>query len=215
MSQFLGLAFFSSLLMVALCHAQESGPHALTFGDPRAPSVLIEYSSPTCRICSFFIKDIYPSLNKDYLKSGKIQLKVITLPYNQVDLGVSLLIHGCPDPNRLYLYLLENQEAWLHHKNPVLAARKLTQQLFGLSNRQAGALLKNERLLNALVAQRVECDKDKACKVKGLPTFKIGKLTIDGLFPWKKFKHLLEKGISQSLNPSGSALPSEQGELHG
>jgi protein-disulfide isomerase len=52
----------------------ELKPTDMVHGAATAPVTIIEYASMTCPHCAAFAKDVMPSLNKDYVETGKVKV---------------------------------------------------------------------------------------------------------------------------------------------
>ena len=47
-------------------------PDDRTLGSPKAPVVILEYAAPSCPHCAHFDMDIFPTLKKQYIDTGKV-----------------------------------------------------------------------------------------------------------------------------------------------
>src|SRR6266446_5502707 len=56
----------------------------MVHGSKDAPVTLIEYASLTCPHCAAFQKEVVPSLNKDYVETGKVKLVFREFPLDAI-----------------------------------------------------------------------------------------------------------------------------------
>jgi protein-disulfide isomerase len=99
----------------------QAGPMAIilskddrTLGSKTAPLMLVEYAAPTCPHCAHFEMDIFPSLKKDYIDTGKVFFIFRVFPLNPVDVAAEAMARCLPEDNYFqFLDLLyRNQPKW-------------------------------------------------------------------------------------------------------
>lgn len=54
-------------------------------GNPDASVTVIEYASPTCPACKYWHDTVMPTLNEDYIATGKINFIYREFPLNEID----------------------------------------------------------------------------------------------------------------------------------
>jgi protein-disulfide isomerase len=64
--------------------------HGNVLGSPTAPVQLIEYADPQCPYCAQYARDVLPTLIRDYVRPGKVQLVYRGLWFLGNDSGVAL-----------------------------------------------------------------------------------------------------------------------------
>ena len=88
-----------ALLTVKCYSADSNNSKGILFGDDNAPVKIKIFSSFTCPHCASFHLKIVSEIEKNYIKSGKVQLIFIDFPLDQAALNVSKLLH-CLDKNK-------------------------------------------------------------------------------------------------------------------
>jgi len=64
--------------------------HGNVLGSPQAPVQLIEYADPQCPYCALYTLDVLPTLVRDYVRPGKVQLVFRGLWFLGQDSGTAL-----------------------------------------------------------------------------------------------------------------------------
>ena len=64
--------------------------HGNVLGSPNAPVRLIEYADPQCPYCAAYARDVLPTLVRDYVRPGKVQLVYRGLWFLGRDSGLAL-----------------------------------------------------------------------------------------------------------------------------
>ena len=159
--------FFSADLM----QAGPLGEAAL--GDPKAPVTVIEYASLTCPHCARFARDVFPQLDAQYIRTGKMRFILREFPFDALGAGVFTLAH-CVGKDR-YLGVVEtlfaSQDTWLVDQ-PIGPLRAVFQD-FGLNEARFDACLDDRKVVDGVAWVR-----DRAAnefKVDATPTFFINK----------------------------------------
>jgi protein-disulfide isomerase len=85
-----------------------------TVGNPKAGVTVIEYASPTCPVCAYFMINLYPKLKSDYIDPGKVFYVYRTFLRGPDD-GVAEKLARCMPKNRYMSFtdtLFRNQKRW-------------------------------------------------------------------------------------------------------
>jgi protein-disulfide isomerase len=154
-----------------LMQAGPLGEQAL--GDPKAPVTVIEYASLTCPHCARFAQDVFPKLDEEYIRTGKIRFILREFPFDALGAGAFTLAHCVGDDKYFAVVerLFKSQETWLVDQ-PVGPLRAALQD-FGLDEAGFNACLENQRVLDGITWVR---DRGyNAFKVNATPTFFINK----------------------------------------
>lgn len=64
--------------------------HGNVLGSPAAPVRLVEYADPQCPYCAVYARDVLPTLIRDYVRPGKVQLVFRGLWFLGPDSGTAL-----------------------------------------------------------------------------------------------------------------------------
>lgn len=179
---------FSSLLFKGYCGTKCA---EIDYGSQSAPVQIIEYASPSCTICSQFSQTILPKLYP-YIRSKKIMLRVVNLPYNMIDLKACTLISQSPDPKEFNTLVYQHQNDWLLSKDPVQSLGAFLEKK-GMPRAQIKNALKNVKRENKIIKERVLAE--KKYNIQAIPLLIIGQKQIIGLMPWDKLKIVIEEAI--------------------
>ena len=85
-----------------------------TFGNPKAKVTVIEYASPTCPVCAYFMINLYPRLKSDYIDTGKVFYVYRTFLRGPDD-GVAEKLARCMPKDKYLSFtdtLFRNQSRW-------------------------------------------------------------------------------------------------------
>jgi protein-disulfide isomerase len=123
----------------------------MAVGRVDAAVTIIEYASMTCPHCADFHKDIYPTIKKNYIDTGKVRMIFREFPLDQLSAAASMLAR-CVDRSRYFPFisvLFTQQSEWVV-QNPIDPLRKLAKQA-GLNNEAFDKCLSNQELLDGIV----------------------------------------------------------------
>ena len=144
----------------------------ISIGSKDAPVVMINYSSLSCGHCAQFNADILPQVEKKYIKPGYLRIVFRDYPGDQVSLRAHQLAWCKGEMKYLDFMkiLYANQEKWLLADDPVAALKALALKN-GIEPEQFEACLKNQELLNQIIALRL--DGQKKYNITATPTIVI------------------------------------------
>lgn len=146
------------------------------FGDPDAPVTLIEYASWTCPACLDFHTRIMPTIQADYIDTGKVRLVFREFPTAPANITVAGFALARCVPEENYYDILDElfvrQDAILtlaRQGGPVVEALKQIASNHGIEGDEAfQACLDDEGNRNAIRASIAAAD---AKDVSATPTF--------------------------------------------
>ena len=132
----------------------------ISVGSKDALVTMINYSSLSCGHCAHFHSDILPKIKEKYINPGYLRIVFRDYPGDQVSLRAHQLAWCKGEIKYLdFIKLLyENQEKWLFADDPVVALKAIASQQ-GISSEQFEACLKNQELLDQIIALRLEGQK--------------------------------------------------------
>ncbi len=142
----------------------------IAMGDASAPVTIVEYHSMTCPHCAHFHKDVLPTLDEKYIKTGKVRLVLRDFPLNQLDAVAFMMLRCRPEDKYLENVKLfyETQKDWAYTDKPKDAIMALSQKI-GFTQETFDACLKDEKLWDGLVS--VAKKAAETFKVDGTPAF--------------------------------------------
>lgn len=145
-------------------------------GDRNAKVALIEYSDYQCGFCSRFVKDTYPQLDTEYIKTGKVQYVFRDLPldFHKQAFKAAEAAHCAGEQGKfweMHDHLFSNQKA--------LTPEDLTKHAgtLGLSTSSFQTCLESGRFAADIRKDMTEASSSGAT---GTPTFLLGTINRDG-----------------------------------
>ena len=125
-------------------------------GDPNAPVTLAEYFSLTCSHCAKFHNEVFPQLRETYVDTGRLKVELRDFPLDQWALRAAAIARCLPARHYAAMIdvLFKQQTSWAHAVDPGAALLHLA-QLAGSPRDRSDACMKNEELLNGIIASRV------------------------------------------------------------
>ena len=211
--------------------AHKSAPTPLTLpdmvkGSDSAPVTLIEYGSATCSHCAKWFKDIYPEIDKSYIKTGKVKYIFREVLTDPIDLDFAIYMLGrcasyganlekigtktnkavLSDP-KPYFTILDGfwtqQESIIQSGDATPALHSLSEAA-GMTVERGRACLKNETLYNALGSRMNTLNSSD--NITGTPTFLINGKRFDG----ETSTEALGKALDEALKSTTSEPKSGQ-----
>jgi protein-disulfide isomerase len=173
-----GYWLYRSFSSADLMQAGPLGEQAL--GDPKAPVTVIEYASLTCPHCARFAREVFPKLDEQYIRAGKVRFILREFPFDMLGAGVFALAHCAAKDNYFAVVdkLFETQPTWLVDQ-PIAPLRTVFHDL-GLTDATFDACLDDQKVVDGISWVR-----DRAYsefKVNATPTFFINrKMYVGGM----------------------------------
>jgi protein-disulfide isomerase len=162
--------------------AELMAPNALpdiVEGKADAPVTIVEYASMTCGHCAAFHRDIYPTIKKDFIETGKVKFILREFPLDEVATAAFMLARALgPDKRDAAVDLLfAQQKNWAFTDSP----------LDGLANvmKQAGLgqAKFEETLRDAQLQKDVNAVRDRGASkfsISATPTFFVNGVKFTG-----------------------------------
>ena len=119
--QYLNLFFLIKFFLIyliigfyAFAENSKKSENLIVLGTDDAPVKIKIFSSLTCPHCASFHINVLPKINKNYVKSGKVQLIFIDFPLDQVAFNASKLLHCLEQKNQITFLddIYEKQSEW-------------------------------------------------------------------------------------------------------
>lgn len=89
-------------------------PWDRTLGASDAPVQIVEYAAPSCPICAYWDKTVFPDFRKAYVDTGKVHYVLRVFPLQPVDLAVDAMARCLPE-SRYFGFIdmmFRNQSDW-------------------------------------------------------------------------------------------------------
>lgn len=151
-------------------------------GKPGATVTLIEYASLSCPHCAHFSGDVLPSLQKDFIDTGKLRYIMRPYPLNEPALKGAMLVDclGEQDPAKYYTFvsvLFGAQDKWAFDAN-FLSSLETFASVGGVSKEQfQKCTVDSDRETKLL---KIKESALKELKVNGTPAIFIGNERYEG-----------------------------------
>lgn len=138
-------------------------------GAADAPVTIVEYASMTCSHCAAFHHDVYPTLKKNYIDTGKVKFILREFPLDPVAAAAFMLARDLGDKRDAAVDLLFSQQKnWAFTDKPLDGLANVLKQT-GLGQEKFEAVLKDKTLY-----ENVNKVRDRAAEkfgVNSTPTF--------------------------------------------
>ena len=189
------LAGFPPLRLIAQAMAQGAADVAkpmslpdMALGPANAAVTITEYASMTCPHCAAFNEAVFPKIKAAYIDSGKIRYVFREFPLDIKAAAGSMLSRCIANGDSAKYFavtdlLFRQQSDWVV-KNTTEALSRIGKQA-GLSQQQVEACLKDQSLLDKIVADQKYAS--EVLKVDSTPTFFINGEKIKGETSFEEF----------------------------
>lgn len=169
-----------------------------TLGDPNAPVTIVEYADFQCPVCKNAETSLIPSIEKDYIETGKAKLEFRFLPIiGPESWNAAQAAAAAADQGQFWEYhdALYNAQGAENGGNFTLDKLIAMAATLGLDTQKFGDTLR----ANTHLAE-IQKERDAASDVKSTPTFFIsnGKSDkkIDGLVSYRTFKAAIDDALA-------------------
>jgi len=167
---------------------------AYSIGDPNAPVTIIEFTDYQCPYCERHFTETLPSLQADYIDTGKVRYVFKDFPLTTIHPQALLAAEAarCAGVQDAYLpmhdALFANQSQWSGQSN---AAERFVEYAanIGLDSEAFRACLESGEMETAVLADQAE---GLNFGVSGTPAFFINGYLLSGALPYTNFSQALE-----------------------
>jgi len=147
-------------------------PNALpdiVVGDANAPVTIVEYASMTCSHCAAFHKEVYPTLKKNFVDTGKAKFILREFPLDPLAFAAFMVARELGEKRDAAVDLLfAQQKNWAFVDNPLDGLANVLKQT-GLGQDKFEAVLKDKALYEKVAAVRTRAAEKFG--VNSTPTF--------------------------------------------
>lgn len=138
-------------------------------GDANAPVTVVEYASMTCSHCAAFHHEVYPTLKKNYIDTGKVKFILREFPLDPLATAAFMLAREMGDKRDAVVDLLfAQQKNWAFVDKPLDGLATVLKQA-GLGQEKFETVLKDQDLYKKVTDVRARAA-DKF-GVNSTPTF--------------------------------------------
>lgn len=168
-------------------------------GSADAPVVMLEVSDYQCPFCKRWHDEVFPTILRDYVETGKVRLAYVNFPLGMhsnaplaSESAMCAAAQGGEQFWRFHDLVFDAQERW----SPLEQARPVFDSLAtvaGLDTAAFGSCL-DEHLMLPLVEADVA--RMKAAGVQPTPTFFVGDVKIEGAQPVAVFRQAIDEALA-------------------
>lgn len=202
MHKFLTHIYILSLMGLCLGRAcAGSAPHYspqspksidVVLGKENALTV-VEYGSLSCGACAHFAKEILPTIEKEYVQTGKIRLVIRPMVMNETDVKASMLACCAQNPHKLQLAYWHKQNDWAS-KEDDQALRKIAKDN-GMTDNQIEDCLADKQLRQTLYTKKFIALKKN---ITGIPTVFINDKLCDITHDVAGFRKAIDQALEEA-----------------
>jgi protein-disulfide isomerase len=171
---------------------QEGPLEDIVIGNPDAPITIVEYASMTCPHCARFHTDVFPTLKKKYVDTGKVRFVFREFPLDGLAVAASMLAR-CAGKDRYYPMvsgLFDTQKTWAVPGEEGKEKLLLIAKQAGFSKEQFDQCLADKDLFDKIVAVRKRAHEEFG--VDSTPSFFINGKRMTGGHEIADFDAVLE-----------------------
>ena len=173
-------------------HSQIPGGDNPVLGEEDAKVTMIEFSDFQCPYCAAFHQQVFPQINEQYIKTGKVKfvMRDFPLPFHKSAMAAAIAAECAQDQNKYWEYA----EAIFSHQDKLDAESLID---------YAKSIGMNEDEFSKCLAinQGADIDKDiadgKRHGVTGTPAFFINDRLIEGMQPFSAFAQVIDEELVQ------------------
>jgi protein-disulfide isomerase len=164
-------------------------------GKADAPIVIVEYASMTCGHCAAFHKEVYPTLKKDFIDTGKVKFILREFPLDERAAAAFMLARALDDKRAAAVdFLFAQQKNWAFTETPFESLASVVKQI-GIGQAKFEETLKDEKLQQAVYAV---AEKGSKFGVHATPTFFINGLRYDGRMDAAELPKIIADSVAKA-----------------
>ncbi|MDC1093226.1 DsbA family protein [Pelagibacteraceae bacterium] len=190
--------FFKIIFLTFFIFSAQAESKVMSIGGPEAKVTIKIFSSLTCPHCASFHKNIYEKLKEEYIDKGLVKFEHHAFPLDLAALNAEVVVR-CQDNSlkrfELLTEMYNKQTTWAVGSD-INKINKLIKKVglnFDLSNEKMDLCLKNERVQDEILEQRI--DAQKKYKIESTPTIIINEKKYSGKIDYKQFKKAIDKKL--------------------
>lgn len=162
-----------------------------SLGNIEAPIKMVEFASMTCGSCAKFHNDVFPSIKKDFIDSGKVFFTYKDFPLDKFALKASVIARCSGDAKFFnFLSVLYNkQKDWTRTQDPFKSLLKIA-KLGGLKNDEIKVCVGNKSIEDGILKDRL--NSSKKFDITATPTIYLNGKKYDGDLSYEALKLKIE-----------------------
>lgn len=174
-------------------------PEDYMLGKKEAPVTVIEYASLSCPHCAHFHNAVVPTLEKEYIESGKVRYILRQYPLNEPALKAAMLVDCVGEEGgaeRYYTFakvLFNAQDRWAFDTN-FMSSLATFASVGGVSKEKFTACTSDPAREKKILQQRKSAEAE--LKVNRTPYVFVDAVTYEGNIDAKDFSAALDAALS-------------------
>ncbi len=167
-----------------------------TLGAPDAKVTIVEYASATCPHCASFHKEIFPTLKKEYVDTGKVRFVFREFPFDDLALAAFMIARCAPQGKYFPMIevLFEQLGTWANRDKNAREELFKIAQLAGFTSESFDTCLKNEQVAKGILEIQKRGETEFA--VKATPTFFVNGKRLRGKQDIEEFRETIEAALA-------------------
>ena len=162
-----------------------------SLGNIEAPIKMVEFASMTCGSCAKFHNDVFPSIKKDFIDSGKVFFTYKDFPLDKFALKASVIAR-CSGDAKFFNFLsviYNKQKDWTRTQDPFKSLLKIA-KLGGLKNDEIKVCVGNKSIEDGILKDRL--NSSKKFDITATPTIYFNGKKYDGDLSYEALKLKIE-----------------------
>ncbi len=162
-----------------------------SLGNIEAPIKMVEFASMTCGSCAKFHNDVFPSIKKDFIDSGKVFFTYKDFPLDKFALKASVIAR-CSGDAKFFNFLsviYNKQKDWTRTQDPFKSLLKIA-KIGGLKNDEIKVCVGNKSIEDGILKDRLSSS--KKFDITATPTIYFNGKKYDGDLSYEALKLKIE-----------------------
>ena len=190
--------FYKTLFLIFFVFTTQAESKIMSIGSLDAKVTVKVFSSLTCPHCADFHTNIYEKLKEEYIDKGLVKFEHHAFPLDLAALNAEVIVRCQTNSIKKFDLLTEiyiKQKTWAVGSdiNKINELIKKVGLNFDLSNEKMDKCLKNDRVQDEILEQRIEAQ--KKYKIESTPTIIINEKKYSGKVDYKQFKKVIDKKL--------------------
>lgn len=175
-------------------------PNDIIIGDINALATLVEYSSLSCPHCAHFHEKVLPTIEKEFISTGKVKLVLRHFPLNEPALRGAQIVE-CAGNNGLKRdsfakVLFSMQSQWAFNEGSFLKDLKQIALVGGIDSATFDSCIADKELETGLLTARKEAEEKLA--ITGTPAFFLNGEKFQGEPSVENFRKALQDATAEA-----------------
>ena len=192
-----------TIFLVFFVFSAQAESKVLSIGNLDAKVTVKVFSSLTCPHCANFHTNIYEKLKEDYIDKGLVKFEHHAFPLDLAALNAEIIIRCDVNTSlntgnikfKLLTEMYKKQKMWAVGSD-IDKINSLIKKIginFDLSKEKMNTCLKNEKIQDEILEQRIEAQ--KKYKIESTPTIIINEKKYSGKVDYKQFKRAIDRKL--------------------